>query len=181
MATEKDRRPIDVLFDMELLSKRNAFALPEQIEVKSTWDGIGFRIGDYQLVTPMEQVSEILDYPVLTVVPGTKNWVKGVANIRGNLLPILDLKGFVTGSLTDIKRQSRVLVVHHHGISVGLLVDESLGLQHFLDEEHSKGAPNLDPTINRFLSGAYHQGNKQWWVIDFYQLVESTEFMHVAA
>lgn len=166
---------------MELRSKRNAAALPQQIEVKSTWDGVSFRIGDYQLVVPMEQISETLSYPTLTHVPGTKRWVRGVANIRGNLLPIIDMKDFITGEAIHIQRNSRVMVVHFHGISVGLLVDESLGMQHFLDEERGREAPNLDININRFLTGTYRRGNEVWWVIDLYQMVECAEFMQVAA
>lgn len=175
------KQPFETLLDMERRSKRTAAALPQQIEVKSTWDGIGFRVGEYQLVVPMEQIGETLSYPILTRVPGSKRWVKGVANIRGNLLPIIDMKDFISGDPIHIQRHTRVMVVHYHGISVGLLVDESFGMQHFLDEERGREAPNLDININRYLSGTFRQGNELWWVIDLYQMVESSEFMQVAA
>ena len=73
------------------------------------------------------------------------------------------------------------MVVHYHGVSAGLLVDESLGMQHFFDEERGREAPNLDININRYLTGTYRQGNELWWVIDLYEMVESSEFMQVAA
>jgi twitching motility protein PilI len=176
-----ERKPLQILLEMESRSKLNAAALPQQIDVRTTWDGVGFRVGDYQLVAPMEQISETLGYPSLTRVPGTKRWVKGVANIRGNLLPILDMNDFITGNPINIQRHSRIMVVHYHGISAGLLVDESLGMQHFFDEERGREAPNLDININRYLTDTYRQGNELWWVIDLYQMVESSEFLQVAA
>ena len=48
------------------------------------------------LLTRMGEVSEILDPPDYTRVPGVKDWVVGIANVRGSLLPLMDLKGFVT-------------------------------------------------------------------------------------
>jgi twitching motility protein PilI len=49
----------------------------------------------------------------LTRVPGAKAWVKGLANVRGQLLPVLDLRQFLGSGVTPLTRNTRVIVVNH--------------------------------------------------------------------
>lgn len=50
------------------------------------------------MIAPLEEVKEILNYPDgVTRVPGTQAWLLGMANIRGNLLPLIDLQQFLGG------------------------------------------------------------------------------------
>ena len=51
----------------------------------------------YLLLAKMDDVSEILPPPETIRVPGVTHWVNGLANIRGSLMPILDMNGFLYG------------------------------------------------------------------------------------
>lgn len=181
MAKSLCQRPLEVLQSLELRSKQNAFGLPQQIDVKNTWDGVGFMLGQTRLVAAMDEVLEILKMPPMTYVPGAKSWVKGIANVRGTLLPIMDLKGFMGKTLVDVDRRSRVLVVRHKGIAAGLLVDEVLGMQHFFEEEFKAGSKGLDEVVARYVEGVYHQRGTDWSVFGFHRLLETAEFLQVAA
>ncbi len=68
------------------------------------------------------------------LMPGVKPWVKGVANLRGRLLPVMDLGGFLGLELSKARKQRRVLVVEYNDLFVGLLVDEVVGMQHFAQD-----------------------------------------------
>ena len=81
--------PYALLKEIEQRSRGMALGLPQQVEVRRTWSGIGFRIGDLLMVSSLGEISEILVYPPLTRVPQAKPWVKGIANVRGNLLPVV--------------------------------------------------------------------------------------------
>ncbi|MDH3355178.1 MAG: chemotaxis protein CheW, partial [Chromatiales bacterium] len=105
----KQLTPIDLLTDLALRAQKNAEALPQKIDIKKTWQGLGFRIGAVTLITPLEQVSEILTEIQLTEIPGVKSWVKGIANVRGNLLPIVDLAGLITGNTGVLTSRSRII------------------------------------------------------------------------
>ena len=60
------------------------------------WVGIGLRLGNERFVVGREEVREVLMLPsTLTRVPGAKPWIRGLANVRGHLLPIADLRGFL--------------------------------------------------------------------------------------
>lgn len=171
----------DLLRTIERRSREHARGLPEQLEVKTTWAGIGFRVGDARLVAPLGVVREILTSPVLTRVPGAKSWMKGVANVRGNLLPVTDLGAFLSEQPTPMRRTTRVLVVSNGSIGAGLLVDEVLGLKHFFEEEFSSDTSVVAEFIRRFVSGSYRQNSEAWGSVDLHALIESDEFMRVAA
>jgi twitching motility protein PilI len=172
--------PIALLREIERRSREHAAGLPQQEELKSTSLAIGFRIGGLKMVTPVDEVTELLTYPSLSRVPGTKTWVRGIANVRGNLLPIMDLQDYLTKQPTVLTVKSRVLVVNHGGIFSGLLVDEVLGLRHFQDEERKSKLPEVDNFIKSYLSGAYQQDTEEWGIFSMHALAKSPLFLQVA-
>ena len=173
--------PYELLREIEQRSQTKALGLPQQIEVRRTWSGIGFRLGAAQLVAPMGEVGEILEFPDLTHVPSAVAWVKGIANIRGSLLPIMDLNGFITGNLTQLQRRSRVLVMRRGSLNCGLLVDEVFGLRHFFEEEKLTSVDAITGKLQTFVEGAYRQGEQTWGIFSMRKLAENPQFMEVTA
>ncbi|MBI1423530.1 MAG: chemotaxis protein CheW [Gammaproteobacteria bacterium] len=173
--------PYALLKEIEQRSRGMALGLPQQVEVRRTWSGIGFRIGELLMVSSLGEIGEILVYPSLTRVPQAKPWVKGIANVRGNLLPVMDLRGFIEGIATDLSRRSRVLMIHSDNLTVGLLVDEAMGMRHFFDEERVGGLSSLPEAYREFISAGYKQGNTQWGVFNMTKLATNKRFLEVAA
>ena len=104
--------------------------------VPAEWVGIGFRIGDEQFVASREQVREVLMLPeTMTRVPGSRRWMLGIANLRGHLLPLVDLKLLLGSGRTALRRTTRVISVNHREIPAGLVVDEVQGFRRFGDHE----------------------------------------------
>lgn len=176
-----DKAPIILLHELAQRSREQAHSLPQQIEVKTTWEGVGFRLNGRGLVAPLDQVKEILTKVSISHIPGAKEWVRGVANVRGNLLPILDLNGFLSGKLTKMTRQSRILVMQHKGVVAGLLVEEVTGMRHFLEEEYSEDVAELNVSFSQMLTGQYRQRGESWGVFNINRLAELPEFLQVAA
>lgn len=179
--TAPSQHPLLLLREIEQRSKAHAFELPQQLDVRTTWDGLGFRLGNMQVVAAVDEVKEILPLPRITAVFGAQRWVKGVANIRGTLLPVMDLQDFARGVAAVPGRRTRILVVRYKGISAGLMVDEVLGLKHFYEEEFGTELGEVDPAYVRYLRGAYRQEGETWPVFSMAALVDSPEFMQVAA
>src|ERR1700760_1565499 len=84
----------ELLWQIDQRCRLLAADLPSQSIRQDNWSGIGFRLGEHWYVAPMGEVSEVLHEPRFTQLPGVKSWVKGVANLRGRLLPMMDLGGF---------------------------------------------------------------------------------------
>jgi len=179
-ATAKKIDPLELLRSIEKRSLENSKGLPQQEDIKGTSLVIGFRIADMNLVTPVDEVTELLTYPSMSRVPGTKSWVRGIANVRGNLLPIMDLKDYLMREPTEINIKSRVLVVNHNGIFAGLLVDEVLGLKHFQDEDYSHKVPKVDNFLKSYMTGAYKHDTEEWGIFSMHALAKSPLFLQVA-
>lgn len=170
---------IQQLQAMESDSRSRAAPLPLEEDIKSVWSGIGFRIDQHYFIAPMEYVREIMKYPVVSQVPGSKDWVRGIANIRGNLLPVFDLKGFLGHVMTPIKRETRILTIAKDKLNAGLIVDEIYGMKYF-DQEHYDAKMKHDVQWKEYLSGGYKQGGENWVVFNLKQLIESRDFLNVA-
>jgi len=179
-SADSNQSPFDLLLDLEARSKAGATGLPQQVEIRKPWSGIGFRIGEIQLVSAVGDVNEILHFPQLTSIPGTKSWVIGMANIRGTLIPIIDLNGYLGKKLTIINSKSRVLIIHNSDLRAGLLVDQVMGLRHFYDNEKTQQKPAVDKALNRYLSVEYLKDNGNWYVFSMKMLAENPEFLQVS-
>ena len=170
----------ELLLQIDQRCRLLAADLPSQLTRNHGWSGIGFRLGERWYVAPMGEVSEVLHEPRCTQLPGVKPWVKGVANLRGSLLPIMDLCGFLGGQLSAPRKQRRVLVVDYKELFVGLMVDEVLGMQHF---DQARFEPvsldTQDGPAGAFIKGQFER-EQRWQVFSPFALAQSARFMDVA-
>lgn len=176
----KKKHPFKLLQELEAQSIKSAKGLPQEIEQKAMWDGVGFRIGDIYMTAPLDQVNEILYYPNMTLVPGTMPWVKGLANIRGSLLPVMDLQRYLGQPAIHLRQHSRIMVINQGELTTGLLVDEILGLKHFEPEERVSRIKKLDPAVKAYIRGAFRQGDVTWHLFDMSALASDPGFYKVA-
>jgi twitching motility protein PilI len=171
--------PVDLLIDYERRLAEVGARLPAQEEVRDRWSGIGFRIGDQRFVASMEEVREVLDPPTCTRVPGTASWFIGVANIRGTLVPVMDLHGFMAGGRAAQGRHSRVLMYNRDGVSAAFRVDVVLGLQRFYAEE--RGGTSVEAGyLTPYLDGEFRRRNEEWPVLDLAAFVASKDFLEIS-
>ena len=181
MSVTTQSTPFALLKQIQTRSQQNAIGLPQKVEVRRTWSGIGFRVGNVHLLITMAEVGEILRYPDITKVPSASNWVKGLANIRGNLLPVMDLNRFVDNEALRLNKSSRVIVIQRGELSSGLLVDEVYGMRHFFTEEHSTSLPDVTDKLKTYLKGSFVQNDVEWGVFSVAELAQSSEFLNIAA
>jgi twitching motility protein PilI len=169
-----------LLHDMERRSWAKGVGLPQQEEQQERWEGVVFNIADTRMVVALDEVAEILNYPpTLTLVPGAQSWMRGLANIRGNLLPIADLQGFLGGTTTITNRRSRVLVYNQGDGLIGLLVGEMVGMRHF-DQVNRTGKRDVSGGAGRFVAFGFHQDGMYWPVFSMRALAHSAEFQNAA-
>jgi len=169
-----------LLLDIDQRCRSLAAGLPLQQTRQQGWSGIGFRMGEQHYVAPMGEVDEILHEPRYSVLPGVKPWVRGIANLRGRLLPIIDLSAFFGHELSPLRKQRRVLVIDHPQVFAGLLVDEVLGMQHFSERSlMPEPSGDSEPNITPYVQGLFLR-EQAWRVFSPRALVQSPGFMDVA-
>ncbi len=172
--------PFQQLVVLEESFRHHAQPLPRRVAAEEPWLGIGFRIAGLDLLVPLPEVVEILTPPALSRVPGARGWVRGLANVRGNLLPVMDLHGYLYGQVSHISARSRILVVDHEGIYSGLLVAEVLGLKHFAPRQHLERPPADDQALQPYLVAGFDDGERQWSVFSLHRLAVTPRFLQVA-
>ena len=86
-----------------------------------------FKLGQEEYGLHIDQIKEVVITPTITRMPQTPAYVKGVANIRGNVIAILDLEekfGLVRASETSQKGNNFTLVIESEDYKMGILVRE---------------------------------------------------------
>ncbi len=143
----------------------------------SNWDGVVFRLGDYFLTCRIDRVDEIIAFPPCYPIPGSKDWLLGVANVRGNLAPVSDLGWYLFGTRTPVTSRSRLILTKLQGRLAGLMVDEVFGQRHFhTDDLHTETAWN-DSELAGLVNQAFPTSERRWGVFRIDELQRRMDFM----
>ena len=147
---------------------------------QAEWLGVVFLALEQEFIAPLGEVSEVLAMPSITAVPLTKSWFLGVANVRGRLLPISDLAGFV-GINSDKRLKSRkVMVVDKGDVFYGVVVDQVLGIGQYVDTHYVAETMNSEHPLARFCHGQFVKDGKAVPIFMPSLLSQDDEFSNVA-
>jgi twitching motility protein PilI len=175
-----EQKPFTFLQEIAERSIANAAGLPAQVEAIEIWSGVGFMLNGHRMVSPMMEVAELLTPPSsITKLPGVKPWVRGVANLRGRLLPLVDLESFFGN--TPVKNlRRRILSVEQSDLYSGLVVSEVFGMQHFPADTHVDRLDKVADNIAPFVTGAYEYQGVTWNVFSLSLLARDSRFLDAA-
>lgn len=145
------------------------------------WAGLAFRLGGDRMVCSVERIAESLPLPQVTRVPGTKPFILGLANVRGDLVTVVDLGGFLTGRRSAVSMRSRLLAANLRGRPVGLLVDEVFGQKNFMAGEADEPSLAQESPLAGLVTRRHRSGNDEWHELDLDGLFTHPEFLDGAA
>jgi purine-binding chemotaxis protein CheW len=106
---------------------------------------VRFRVGDENFALPVTQVLEVADLGTVAPVPGAPSSVLGVRNLRGQVLPLIDLSALLGTSRRD-GRADKLVIAEGEGRRAGLAIDEVTDVAEL--------AGPLQETDSPFLSGS---------------------------
>lgn len=182
VAEEISSEPFAALLALAQASAVSARGLPAQVDITPHWTGVGFTLGGLRLVAPMNEVAELLSVPPTTRLPGVQSWVRGVANVRGRLLPLIDLEAFFDGQLSGTRQSHRVLAIETGDLYTGLLVSAVHGMQHFpVDTFCEESVHDCPEPLQPYISGVYRVRDQQWHRFSPFLLTQDSRFFNAAA
>lgn len=124
---------------------------------------------------PIEQVKEIRQLEEITPVPNSKSFVKGVMNLRGLIIPVIDVKAKLGFEESDVnKDEQRVLVAEVENSLYGLLVDDVDQVMRFSTEDIDplpEGTVESDGQIK----GIIRTENKLITLLDITKLIQGSK------
>jgi twitching motility protein PilI len=145
------------------------------------WTGVVFGLAGHRVTCNIDRIGEILPCPPSTPVPGAKPWIIGLANVRGELLTVVDLGWYLGGAPSRPGPASRLLAASLSKAPIGLLIDEVFGQRHFLDSDALPAELDDTSPLQGVVARQHRLGSETWYELDLDRLFTSPEFLHGAA
>jgi purine-binding chemotaxis protein CheW len=86
---------------------------------------VGFRVGQETFGVPISLVREIVRVPAITSVTNAPDYIEGVINLRGRIIPVVDLRKRFREKVGEPSKKNRIVVVELEGRLVGLMVNSA--------------------------------------------------------
>jgi purine-binding chemotaxis protein CheW len=134
-----------------------------------------FSLGEEEYAIDILKVQEILGYENVTRIANAPDFIKGVTNLRGIIVPIVDLRIKFNLDKVEYDGQTVVIVVNVSDRIVGIVVDSVSDVM-TLTPDQIKPAPELGVTMSSdFLSGLGSLENRMLVLVDIDKLLTSKE------
>jgi purine-binding chemotaxis protein CheW len=85
---------------------------------------VTFQVDGVTYALPLEQVREVVRMVAVTPLPAAPAWVVGAVNLRGTLVPMIDVRALMSGRPADIDPSQMFVVAHASGQMLALVADE---------------------------------------------------------
>ena len=155
---------------------QKARAIPEPEQLAQL---ISFSVGSELFGVEILVVQEIIMMSAITEIPNAPDFVEGVINLRGNIIPVLDLKRRLrlrNYQPPEVKAGARILVVEIEGNVTGFIVDS---VAKVLSVQTSKILPPPDIVVagvqSQYINGVLHMDRGILVILDFRRILSIEE------
>jgi purine-binding chemotaxis protein CheW len=131
--------------------------ISSNLDSENTNKYLSFIVGEETYAISILKVKEILEYEGVTPVPKMPSFLRGAINLRGRVVPIVDLATLLTNTQTEISRKTCIIIVElkldDGSMDVGLMIDAVSQVQD-IEPENIESAPSFGGRINTdYISG----------------------------
>lgn len=136
---------------------------------------IGLDIGQEEFLLPIEVMNEIIMVNQLTFVPGAPNHIEGVINLRGRILPAINLRKMMSLETIEPTMHSRIIIAHYEDIMIGLIVDGISYVISLKEDEIQAQALSGKPGTE-LISAISKRGEKVNGILDISKIIVETGY-----
>lgn len=138
-----------------------------------------FTLGETAYSLPIDNVLEIARPPVVTPLPSVPDWVEGVANLRGDIISVINLRAFlgIGGEAPISTRETRMLVVRsrYEEVTTGMVVDSVREISYLDAERFDMPTAPVEGQVGQYLRGVHEHGEHLLVLLDPERLMLSPE------
>ncbi len=120
-------------------------------------------------------VESIIKMQSITQLPQTPNYVKGVTNLRGSVLPVIDLRTRFALEVKEDTRQTRIIIVTMGSIKVGVIVDGVSEVLRISDDLIEPLPPMINSVNSVFLKGIVRLENRLIILLELGKILDLSE------
>lgn len=177
---KRDLSPFEMLQQLDEQCRQAGIEDGSNSENAQEWTGVLCRIGRDRVLAPMSMLHEIVPVPEIVRVPGVKRWVRGVTNLHGALVPVVDMQGFLFAENIPAQESTRrMLVVSEGARRVGVLVNEVFGMKHFWVGDEVRDLPLFDTALEPYITAALKRFDEHYAVLNLQKLLDDKHFRAV--
>ena len=135
---------------------------------------LGFLLADEEYGIEVTYIGEVYPLGDFTTLPCTPPFIMGVVNIRGQIMPIIDLRKIFNLQDTDYSSQNRLIVVTDSDVSICIFADELLGVQLIDLKKIQSSLSTLTGTRQKYLKGVT---DRQMIILDMEKVLTDKNIM----
>ena len=128
-----------------------------------------FQLNDQQYALPIKETQEIIRMSNITKVPNTEHYVEGIINLRGSIVPVINLNKRLNLPVTEYGENTRIIVVESDGQKVGMIVDIVLEVGQFNESEIEP--PSVAGDSVDFLKGVVKKKDNLWLLLELAEVI----------
>jgi len=134
---------------------------------------VSFNLAEEEFGIYIQNIQEIIKVPSITRVPLTEAFVEGVINIRGNIIPVVNLKMKISSRISETTAESRIIIIYIKNRKVGFLVDNVNEVIRTTENNiHQPPEESIDEDNNEYISGVYSLKDRLVTILDVENLLK---------
>ena len=137
-----------------------------------------FTLGGEQYAIPLLRVREVIEMSEPTPVPQTPAYFKGIINLRGQVISVLDLRLRLSMPKSEVGPKTAIIILDLEAMSLGVIVDRINGVVSFQPADLSD-APDVTDGRPRVLSGIARRDKKLTLLLDLDAALAISELGHL--
>ena len=123
-----------------------------------------FQLANQKYALPLQQTQEIIKMSKITQIPNSNFYLEGVINLRGTILPVINLRKRLGFADQKVSKNTRIVVAEASIQNIGIMVDKVLQVGHYSQSEIEP--PDAVNGNSNFLKGVIKKKDSLWLLLD---------------
>ena len=151
----------------------------ENSELASVNRFLTFFVDEEQYGIDISKIKEIIAPISITHIPKTPDFVKGVINLRGSIIPVVDIRLKFEMQARDMNEETAIIIYEVNKVSIGFIVDKVEDVLTF-DDEHISEAPRFGSNIDTsFIESVAEIDNDVVMLLNLERIFEPEELLEI--
>jgi len=138
---------------------------------------VTFEVADEFYGFPIQMILEIIKFTAITPAPGSFEIVEGVINLRGDIIPVIDIRKPFGLPVQSDRSKSKILITEVETFVFGIIVDSVKEVTSITWEEFHAPPMGMTSTKNQFVIAVQTQGEQMLQYMDLKQILRSDALM----
>lgn len=138
-----------------------------------------FKLNEEEYGIEITNVKEITEYKQVNRIPNVSDFIEGIVNIRGDIIPIINLKKKFDIEEKGLTKDKRVIIINLNKKLVGFIVDEASQVLRIAEEDIEDASKILTGMDRRFIEGIGKIDEKIIVLIDLKEVLNENEKQEV--